>query len=174
MSPIIIHVHILIHTNKMQKIDTNHSHSTLKVCNYKTKAYAAACHKKMQIFKISSDIIYRDKLKLVDFVMIFFIFSFRKKSVTGIIIRAKIKEYFDNIWFGYVFICSTATINSVELPRWSLGKDKLFHATHYSGCNDLSMLGLKLIHVSKRGHWNRPCYQVSSSRGKNNTWIAIT
>ena len=27
------------------------------------------------------------------------------------------------------------------------------HPTHYNGCDYLSMLGLKLNHVSKRGHW---------------------
>ena len=39
--------------------------------------------------------------------------------------------------------------------HWSLGMDKQFHPTVYSGCNYLSMLGLKLNHVSKRGpgHW---------------------
>ena len=31
-----------------------------------------------------------------------------------------------------------------------LGMDKLFHPTLYNGCNYLSMLGFKLIHVSKR------------------------
>ena len=36
--------------------------------------------------------------------------------------------------------------------RWSLGMDKLFHHIHYNGCNYLSMLRLKLNHVSKRGH----------------------
>ena len=35
--------------------------------------------------------------------------------------------------------------------RWSLGMDKWFHTTLYNGCNYLSMLGLKLNHVSKRG-----------------------
>ena len=35
--------------------------------------------------------------------------------------------------------------------RWSLGMDKWFHPTLYNGCDYLSMLGLKLIHVSKRG-----------------------
>ena len=40
-----------------------------------------------------------------------------------------------------------------RLHRWSLGMDKLFHPIHYNGCNYLSMLGLKLNHVSKRGHW---------------------
>ena len=37
--------------------------------------------------------------------------------------------------------------------RWSLGMDKLFHPTYHNGCNYLSMLGLKLNHVSKSGHW---------------------
>ena len=37
-----------------------------------------------------------------------------------------------------------------RLHRWSLGMDKQFHPTLYSGCNFLSMLGIKLIHVSKR------------------------
>ena len=34
----------------------------------------------------------------------------------------------------------------------SLGMDKWFHPTRYNGCNYLSMLGVTLIHVSKRGH----------------------
>ena len=33
--------------------------------------------------------------------------------------------------------------------------DKLFHPILYNGCNYLSMLGLKLNHVSKRGHGRR-------------------
>ena len=41
-----------------------------------------------------------------------------------------------------------------RLRRWSLGMDKLFHPTVYNnGCSYLSMLGLKVIHVSKRDHW---------------------
>ena len=36
--------------------------------------------------------------------------------------------------------------------RWSLGMDKWFHPTLYQACDYLSMLGLKLNHVSKRGH----------------------
>ena len=43
--------------------------------------------------------------------------------------------------------------------RWSLGMDKLFHRTLYQACDYLSMLGLKLNHVSKRGH--RGTYQYS-------------
>ena len=34
---------------------------------------------------------------------------------------------------------------------WTLGMDKLFHPTHCNGYGYLSMLGLKLIHVSKKG-----------------------
>ena len=37
--------------------------------------------------------------------------------------------------------------------RWSLGMDKLFRRRLYQACNYLSMLGLQLNHVSKRGHW---------------------
>ena len=51
-----------------------------------------------------------------------------------------------------------------RLHRWSLGMDKQFHSTHYNGCNHLSMLGLKLIHVCKRGHW-WSVSMSSSSRG---------
>ena len=36
--------------------------------------------------------------------------------------------------------------------RWSLGMDKLFHPILYNGYYYLSMPGLKLNHVSKRGH----------------------
>ena len=36
--------------------------------------------------------------------------------------------------------------------RWSLGMDKQFHPTLFWARNYLSMLGLKLNHVSKRGH----------------------
>ena len=50
-----------------------------------------------------------------------------------------------------------------RLHRWSLGMHKLFHPTHYNGCNYLSMLGLKLIHVSKRGHRQ----SVIHSRGRH-------
>ena len=32
--------------------------------------------------------------------------------------------------------------------------DKLFHPTYFCGCNYLSMLGLKLTHVSTRGYWS--------------------
>ena len=32
--------------------------------------------------------------------------------------------------------------------HWSLGLDDLFHPTLYIGCNYISMLGLKLSHVS--------------------------
>ena len=38
-----------------------------------------------------------------------------------------------------------------QCNRWSLGMDKLFHTTFYQSCHYLSMLGLKLNHVSKRG-----------------------
>ena len=36
---------------------------------------------------------------------------------------------------------------------WCLGMDKYFHLTIHWTCNYLTNLGLKLIHVSKRGPW---------------------
>ena len=39
-----------------------------------------------------------------------------------------------------------------RLHRWSLGMDKQFHPTFHNGWDYISMLGLKLNHVSKRGH----------------------
>ena len=44
---------------------------------------------------------------------------------------------------------------SIHKPQlcdhWSLVMDNWFHPTPYSACNYLSMLGLKLTHVDKRG-----------------------
>ena len=40
-----------------------------------------------------------------------------------------------------------------RLHRWCFGMDEWFHPTLYNECNYLWMLGLKLIRVSKRGHW---------------------
>ena len=42
----------------------------------------------------------------------------------------------------------TSTVASLKF-----GMGKLFHPTLYNGCNYLSILGLKLNHVSKRGYW---------------------
>ena len=68
-----------------------------------------------------------------------------------------------------------------RLHRWSLRMDKQFDPTHYNGGNYLSMLGLKLIHVSKRDSglqvfWEPCCLlatellniikQVPASRGQ--------
>ena len=38
--------------------------------------------------------------------------------------------------------------------RWGLGMERWFHPTLYWECNYLSMMGLKLNHVSKNGPWN--------------------
>ena len=35
--------------------------------------------------------------------------------------------------------------------RWSLAMDKLLHKKYYDMCNNLSMQGLKLIHIYKMG-----------------------
>ena len=50
--------------------------------------------------------------------------------------------------------CNYLSIPKLQrLHRWRLGMDKRFHPTHYNGYIYLSMLGFKLIHVSKRGYW---------------------
>ena len=60
------------------------------------------------------------------------------------------------------------------LQHWSLGMDKLFHPTLYDGCNYLSMLGFKLIHVSKRGpRCSRLCIFIINIFTKYNTSLKI-
>ena len=44
-----------------------------------------------------------------------------------------------------------------RLHLWSLGMDKWFHLTIYNGCNYLSILGLKLNHVSEKGPRRLQC-----------------
>ena len=57
-------------------------------------------------------------------------------------------------WWNYLSIH-----NLQHLHHWSLGMDKLLHPIHYYGCNYLSMLGLKLNHVSKMGYgWPCICF----------------
>ena len=60
-------------------------------------------------------------------------------------------------------------INHLSIPKlqrlhhWSLGMDKWFHPILYWTCDYLSMLGLKLNHVSKRGYkW--PTFAVFSGQ----------
>ena len=49
--------------------------------------------------------------------------------------------------------------------RWSLGMDRKFHPIHYNGCNYLSMLGLKINHVSKRGHSSfNHCWEIMHTK----------
>ena len=58
--------------------------------------------------------------------------------------------------------------NYLSIPKlqrcsyWILGIDKKFHLTLYWACDYLSMLGLKLNHVSKRGHWSSAVVMVPS------------
>ena len=52
-------------------------------------------------------------------------------------------------WGVELLICSSIS----TLHHWSLGGDKQFNLTLYIGCCDLSMLGLKSIHVSQRRSW---------------------
>ena len=60
--------------------------------------------------------------------------------------------------------------------RWSLGMDTQFHLTLYWACDYLSILGLKLNHVSERGPWIQPWMaRVNASRGVTEantiTWL---
>ena len=67
------------------------------------------------------------------------------------------------IWFiGFnTYFCKILDIFDREIGKgnlsnfrhWSVGIDKWFHYTIYWACDYLSMLGLKFIHVSKRGYW---------------------
>ena len=50
-----------------------------------------------------------------------------------------------------------------RLYRWSLGMEKYFHATLYIGCNYLSMLALKLNHVSKLGYRSIKCGEIEEA-----------
>ena len=73
------------------------------------------------------------------------------------------------VWWNYLSIPKLQRCN-----RWTLGMDKQFRHTHYNGCNYLSMLGLKLIHVSKRGYWSSDLTIDKSSlnfRLKYNIWL---
>ena len=47
------------------------------------------------------------------------------------------------------------------LHRWDLGMKKKFYPTRYRRCDYLSMMELKLIHVSERGYW---CTVVDAER----------
>ena len=59
--------------------------------------------------------------------------------------------FYECIWF-YLTVSESDIIKLFnQSNRWSLGMDKWFHPILYYGCNYLSMLGLKLNHVSKRG-----------------------
>ena len=66
-----------------------------------------------------------------------------------------------------------------RLHRWSLGMDKSFHPMHYNGCNYLSMLGLKLNHVSKRGPrwsvmlWQQPVFFFKNWCGIRVIWCQL-
>ena len=66
-------------------------------------------------------------------------------------------RHFPSAWISNYIHCKvwdeiTCTFSNFNgKHRWSLGMDKLFHPTLYNGRNYMSMLGLKLIHVSKKG-----------------------
>ena len=58
-----------------------------------------------------------------------------------------------------------------QLHRWSLGMDKLFHPALHNGCNYISMLGLKFIHVGKWNSWGlvKKFHVLWVNNGYNNT-----
>ena len=61
--------------------------------------------------------------------------------------------------------CNKLSIPKLQrLHHWSLGMDKSFRPTLYNGCNHLSMLGLKLNHVSKSG--------PSGSKSNNENYLS--
>ena len=66
-----------------------------------------------------------------------------------------------------------------RLHRWSLWMDKKVRPTLYNGCNDLSMLGLKLIHVCKGAPGSHPKWtgdgcDASETRTSDPTSIFMT
>ena len=52
------------------------------------------------------------------------------------------------------------------LQHWSLGMDKCSHLKLYNVCNFLSMMGLKLIHASKRS----PCCVLYTIQWRSREW----
>ena len=74
-------------------------------------------------------------------------------------VQSSITKMSEAIWRQYVPLgnglnCAYHVIKyaALNLHRWCLGTDKQFHPTHYWACDYLSMLGLKLSHVSKMGY----------------------
>ena len=62
------------------------------------------------------------------------------------------RQYAETCVFG-IFSCCVYQgryVRVLSLQRWSLEMEMELHPTLYNGCNDFSMLGLKLSHVSKR------------------------
>ena len=60
-----------------------------------------------------------------------------------------------------------------RLHRWSLGMDIQFHTIYHCACDYLSMLGLKLIHVSKGGPGLVKMGLCRLKNKCNNQWACI-
>ena len=76
----------------------------------------------------------------------------QEMSIHYIMITAWISNHIRYKVWGEIFL----SIPKLQrLPRWNLGMDKQSHPTHCNGCDYLFILGLMLIHVSKRGPWWR-------------------
>ena len=65
------------------------------------------------------------------------------------------------VWYEISYPFPFLNFNDCMVQRLQ-GMDKQFHPTLYNGCNYLSNLGLKLIHVSKRGRRGRFHKQIAS------------
>ena len=81
-----------------------------------------------------------------------------------------------SVGWSYLFIPKLQ-----RLHFWSLGLDKKFHSTLSNGCNYLSMLRVKLNHVSKRGPWwiykvisRKETSQSANSTASISYWSAIS
>ena len=107
-------------------------------------------------------------LYVIDYISVDEFYRYLSKSMLHIgvydfIIRASF-THMDKLQsqHGYVITCPVKHgmkllihYSLQRLHRWSSEMENKFHPTLYNGCNYLSMLGLKMIHVSKRCSCNR-------------------
>ena len=90
-----------------------------------------------------------------------FIFHGRQENLLFYIINTTALSWWLRLVASSAWICiriseyriSTRTVIILNIFSYAtLGMDESFHPTFHNGCNHLSMLGLKLNHVSKKGH----------------------
>ena len=78
-----------------------------------------------------------------------------------------------NVWDEITIHSQTSTVAPLDL-----GKNSQFHSAIYWRCNYLSMLRLKLIHVSNRGTWSKGqmpvwAYPSPSSHVTLGLWVGL-